>query len=140
MPAAAPAHVYAYGAVVSVASTVPLRRNSTFVIAPSASDAVAASVIDAGATNVALFAGAVSATAGSALALACIAAPCSGNGTVVTADSTPQASTTDADNTGASPSAASDACRASPGASEPRANSADTSRAPAVARSVSARR
>ena len=48
-------------------STVPLRRNSTVVIQPSVSLAVAVNVIVAGAVKLAPFAGAVSAAVGEAL-------------------------------------------------------------------------
>jgi len=57
--------VKVYGAVVSSPSFVWPLKNSTFVMLPSVSDAVAVRSMFAGAVNVAPFAGCVSATVGS---------------------------------------------------------------------------
>ena len=63
----------------SVATSVPLRRNSTFDTVPSASDALALTVMFTGATSTALLAGAVIAVDGGRFTIVVIA------GEVVTA-------------------------------------------------------
>ena len=72
-------HAWLYGVVVSVAASVPLRKNSTFDTVPSASDALAVTVRFSGATRTALLAGAVIAVDGGRLTIAVTA------GEVVTA-------------------------------------------------------
>ncbi len=66
-PLATPVALNAYGAVVSLPTTVPSTRNSTRLIGPSTSLAVAASGIAAPAANVAPLVGLVSATVGAVL-------------------------------------------------------------------------
>ncbi len=56
-----------HGDDVSVAASVPLRKNSTFATLPSVSEALAATARFSGATSVALPAGAVIAVAGGRL-------------------------------------------------------------------------
>ena len=69
VPAGTLLHVNAYGDVVSVPTSAPPAKNSTFVTEPLVSVAVAARLIVAGAAYVAPDAGAESATVGGGLVL-----------------------------------------------------------------------
>lgn len=66
-PVATLDHVIAYGLVVSVPRRVPFEKNSTFLIEPPESVAVAARLMLAPAVNVAPFAGLVRDTCGAVL-------------------------------------------------------------------------